>query len=137
MIRYIDSPENITADMLEGFFDGWLNPPTKQTHLKILKNSYATVLAIDESTNKVVGFITAISDGILSAHIPLLEVLPEYRKEGIGTELVRKMLAKLKNLYGISLMCDKELQPFYTHFGMSPGTGMNIRKYERQAGNNG
>jgi len=43
----------------------------------------------------------------------------------------------LENLYGISLMCDKELQPFYVRFGMSPGTGMNIRNYERQAGDDG
>lgn len=135
MISYIDSIENITPEMLEGFFDGWRRPPSKETHLKIFGNSYAVVLAIDDSRGKVVGFINAISDGILCVHIPLFEVLPEYRNKGIGSELLRRMLVKLKGFYGISLMCDKNLQSFYTRFGMSPGTGANIRNYERQSGN--
>ncbi len=135
MIRYTDLVENITPEMLEGFFDGWRNRPSRETHLKILSNSAFVVLAIDDSNGKVVGFINAISDGILCAHIPLFEVLPEYRNRGIGTELVRHMLAKLKKFYGISLMCDEKPQSFYARFGMCPGTGMNIRNYERQSGN--
>lgn len=134
MVRYTDSLENITAEMLEGFFEGWDKQPSKETHLKILRNSYAVVLAIDDSKGKVVGFINAISDGILCTHIPLFEVLPEYRNQGIGTELARCMLSKLKKFYGVSLMCDEELQSFYARLGMSPGAGMNIRNYERQSG---
>ena len=133
MIRYIDSIENLTAETLEGFFDGWIKKPSEETHLKILRNSYAVVLAIDDLKGKVVGFINAISDGILFAHIPLFEVLPEYRNKGIGTELAKRMLDKLKRFYGVSLMCDEELQPFYSRLGMFPRTGMNIRNYERQS----
>lgn len=137
MIRYTDSIQDVTAEMLEGFFDGWPNPPSKQMHLKILRNSYAVVLAIDDVKEKVVGFINAISDGILCAHIPLFEVLPQYRSQGIGTELAKRMLDKLEKFYGISLMCDKELEAFYARFGMSAGTGMNIRNYQSQSGNDG
>ena len=36
-----------------------------------------TELALDKDT--VVGFATATSDAVLSAYIPLLEVLPEYQ----------------------------------------------------------
>ena len=54
--------ENITAD--QGFFVDWPNPPRPKTHLKILHNSNKIVVAIDPSTNKVIGFITAISDGV-------------------------------------------------------------------------
>ncbi len=129
MIRYIDSTEAIHASMLEGFFEGWISAPSSEMHLEILRGSYAVVLAMDEDAGKIVGFITAISDGVHSAHIPLLEVLPEYRYRGIGSELVKRMLEKLKDLYGISLMCDEELQVFYGRFGMSPGVGMNIRNY--------
>jgi ribosomal protein S18 acetylase RimI-like enzyme len=134
MISYTDSTEAIDPTMLEGFFEGWPNPPSKQTHLDILNKSYASIVAVDDSKNKVVGFVTAISDGIFSAHITFLEVLPEYRKRGIATELVKRMLAKLENLYAISLMCDKDIQSFYARFGMSPGTGMNIRNFQRQCG---
>jgi len=129
-MRYIDSIEQINPEMLEGFFQGWVCPPSNRTHLEVLRNSYAVVLAIDDSKEKVVGFITAISDGILSAHIPLFEVLPDYRNKAIGTELLRRMLARLKNLYGITLVCDNDLRPFYARFGMSAATAMNIRNYK-------
>lgn len=98
MIVYRDSVERITPDQLRGFFVGWPKPPSPETHLKILKNSDHIVLAIDDEGGNVVGFITAISDGVLSAYIPLLEVLKSYQRQGIGTELVRRMMEKLRNL---------------------------------------
>ena len=52
----------------------------------------------------------------------------------IEKELFKRMLEKLKDLYGISRMCDEELQSFYGRIGMFPGTGMNIRNYEKQSG---
>lgn len=132
MITYSDSAETITPEQLQGFFEGWPNPPTPKTHLRILKGSQHRVLALDE-TNRVVGFITAISDGISSAYIPHLEVLSELRGQGIGSELVRRMLEQLNHLYMIDLLCDADVQPFYTRLGLKPYTGMLIRNYDRQA----
>lgn len=135
MIRYTDSAETITADELcGGFFEGWPNPPSPETHLKLLKNSDHSVSAIDDGTDQVVGFITAISDGVLSAYIPLLEVLPPYRRQGIGTELMRRMMEKLRDLYMIDLITGPELQHFYERFGMGAAFGMTIRDYARQSG---
>ncbi len=51
-------------------------------------------MVIDDENGKFVGFITAITDKILSAYIPFLEVLPEYQRQGIGKELVKRMLEK-------------------------------------------
>ncbi|WP_096272119.1 GNAT family N-acetyltransferase [Paucisalibacillus globulus] len=130
-----NSLDGVTADMLEGFFVDWPNPPSAETHLKLLKNSSYIVLAIDEEVNRVVGFITATSDGVLSAYIPLLEVLPEYKNQGIGKELVSRMLKQLDHLYMIDLCCDEDLVPYYEKFGMFKGTGMILRNYDRQAGN--
>ena len=127
-IQYTDSIEGITAEKLEGFFDGWLDPPSSQTHLQILKNSDFVVLAVDQQCNRVIGFISAISDGILCAYIPLLEVLPEYRGHGIGSELTGRMLAKLESLYMVDLLCDPALQSFYKAHGMSRAVGMMIRR---------
>ncbi|WP_438313175.1 GNAT family N-acetyltransferase [Sporosarcina sp. FA9] len=132
---YTNSTDGITSDMLQGFFVDWPNPPNSETHLKLLKNSNTVILAMDEKTSQVVGFITAISDGVLSAYIPLLEVLPEYKNAGIGKELVERMLKELQNIYMIDLMCDVDLQPYYEQFGMAKSRGMIIRNYEMQAGN--
>ena len=133
-IHYVCTPEGITPERLDGFFKGWPNPPSPETHLRLLEGSDHVVLAVDPGTGAVVGFITAISDGVLTAHIPLLEVLPDYRGVGIGSELVRRMLAQLGDLYAVDLLCDTDVQPFYARLGMRPAPAMMVRNYERQSG---
>ncbi len=98
MISYTDSLTGIEATNLRGFFVGWPNPPSPETHLRLLQNSDHIVLAVDEETGNAVGFITAISDGVLSAYIPCLEVLPAYRGRGIGQELVRREAGELPHV---------------------------------------
>ncbi len=129
---YTTSLDGISPEMLTGFFDGWPNPPSKEKHFQLLKNSYKVVLALDDQ--QVVGFITAISDGVLSAYIPLLEVLPSYKDKGIGKELVRRMFEELQDHYMIDLMCDENLQPYYERFGMIKAKGMVVRNYRFQSG---
>lgn len=134
MITYSDSVDGITADKLNGFFVGWPNPPTPATHLRILQGSTHVQLAIDDETGNVVGFMTAISDGVSAAYIPHLEVLPAYKQQGIGSELVKRMLETLKNIYMVDLICDADVQPFYARLGMRPYTAMIHRNYDRQSG---
>ena len=131
---YKNSAKGMTPDMLIGFFDGWGNPPGPETHLTLLNNSSKVIIAFDEGENRAAGFITAVSDGVLSAYIPLLEVLPEYKNQSIGRELVRRMLEELKDIYMIDLCCDDDLIPFYKKFGMIQGNSMLIRNYDRQSG---
>lgn len=132
---YINSIDGISSDTLNGFFVDWPNPPNPQTHLKLLNNSSKVVIALDDQTNQVVGFITAISDGILSAYIPLLEVLPEYKNKGIGKELVKRMINELNDVYMIDICCDDDLVPYYKKFGMLKSNGMLLRNYKMQSGN--
>jgi ribosomal protein S18 acetylase RimI-like enzyme len=134
MIVYADTAETLTAEQLTGFFVGWPNPPTPATHLRLLERSDKVVIALDDATGQAVGFITAITDGVLSAYIPLLEVLPAYQGQGIGSELTRRMQAKLADMYMVDLLCDPDMQPFYSRLGMRPATGMLLRNYDRQAG---
>ena len=134
MIEYANNIEAITEEMLDGFFVGWPNPPSHQAHMRILQGSYSVRFAIDTKTNRVVGFINAISDGVLSAYIPLLEVLPQYQKMGIGKALVTRMLTSLQHLYMIDLLCDPPLQAYYEKLGMHKATGVFIRNQARQNG---
>jgi len=129
MIEYTDRLCGITPRMLEGFFAGWKAPPDPDVHLRILRGSSHVVLAVDSSCSQVVGFVTALSDGVQSAFIPLLEVLPDYQGRGIGTELMRRVLEKLEGIPTIDLTCDCVLQAFYSRFGMWPSVGMVIRDY--------
>ncbi len=132
MITYMDSCAGVRPDQLGGFFTYWLHQPAPETLLRILQGSDHVVLAVDPDADRVVGYITAISDGVSCAYIPHLEVLEALRGSGSGSELVRRMLDKLQPLYMIDLMCDPEVQPFYARLGMRPSTGMIMRNYDRQ-----
>jgi ribosomal protein S18 acetylase RimI-like enzyme len=136
MITYSSSLDGISPDQLQGFFVGWPNPPEPETHLAILRNSGEVVLAIDDETGQVVGFINALTDRTLAAFIPLLEVLPAYQHQGIATRLVQSMLERLQDYYSVDLLCDAELQPFYTRLGMMSAGGMMLRRYVNQSGSN-
>lgn len=129
MIEYVESLDGVEPQHLDGFFVGWPHPPSPERHLEVLKGSALVVLARDGE--RVVGFVTAISDGVLSAYIPLLEVLPEYHGRGIGSELMRRVLARLRDLYMVDLCCDAGLEPFYTRLGLQTwDRGMGLRNRE-------
>ena len=134
MIEYRDTADGISIGQLEGFFVGWPNPPSPVTHLRILQSSFAVELAFDAEQQRVVGFVTAISDGLLSAYLPLLEVLPEYQNQRIGSELVRRILARLSHLYMVDVICDPEIEGFYASFNLQRRSGMVLRNYQQQTG---
>ena len=116
MVGYVSSADGIHhAQLTGGFFADWPVKPSSERHLELLRGSHAVELALDEDT--VVGFATATSDGVLSAYIPLLEVLPEYQGQGIGSELIQRLLMRLDGLYMIDLARDASLESFYERLG--------------------
>lgn len=129
MTEFKYDTHNITAEDMEPFFEGWNRKPSPEKRLKLLQNSSYVIFALID--NRVVGFINAISDNTLSAYIPLLEVLQEYRKKGIGKELVKRMMDQLTDYYMVDLCCDEELEGFYTSFGMNKVCGMIKRNYDK------
>ena len=134
MLEYTDELARITAAHLQGFFVGWPNPPSPHTHLALLQRSTHAVLAREGQDGPVVGYVTAITDGILSAYVPLLEVLPSRQGQGVGRALMRRVLELLGEYYMVDLLCDPGLRPFYAHLGLLPAVGMMRRAYDRQAG---
>ena len=127
-VVYTTDVTGLSQAELEGFFVDWPSPPSAERHLEILRGSDHVVLARDGENGRVVGFITAISDGVLSAFIPLLEVLPEHQGQGIGSELVRRILAELEDFYMVDLVCDPELEGFYRRFEMMLLSSMGVRR---------
>jgi ribosomal protein S18 acetylase RimI-like enzyme len=128
VIHYTDSLDGIETRHLSGFFVGWPHPPSPETHLRLLRGSDHVVLAILLETDQVVGFVTALSDGVLSGFIPLLEVLPAYQSQGIGQALMTRMLDRLGHLSNVDLLCDPDVAPFYERLGMRPCGGMVLRR---------
>lgn len=133
MITYKQYNEEMgSLEIADGFFKGWPNPPGKAVHRKILLNSYMSFVAIER--DRIVGFINVISDGVLSAYIPLLEVVEGYQGQGIGKRLVEEALAATGDLYMIDVACDYDVVPFYEQFNMLRGNAMSVRNYDRQSG---
>ncbi|HRI43727.1 MAG TPA: GNAT family N-acetyltransferase [Fimbriimonadaceae bacterium] len=124
-IEYIDDLAQIRPDDLEGLCAGWRKPLSGAGLLKVLQGSDRVWLARDRLA--VVGFINAISDGCLMAFVPLLEVRASHHGLRIGSTLVRKMMHTYRDFYGIDLLCDPSLCPFYERFGMSRVAGMVYR----------
>ena len=109
---------------------GWPIRPSGATLLRLLRASNHRMLAIDSSSGKCVGYITALTDGILFGYISSLEVLPQFQSRGIGKELVTRMLSELSNLYAIDLVCGPDVQPFYERCGLQTCSAMVIRSRE-------
>jgi ribosomal protein S18 acetylase RimI-like enzyme len=133
-VEFRESCDGIEPSALKGFFVGWPNPPSPETHLRVLKGSSHVVLAVDSTSGRVVGFINALCDGVLMAYIPLLEVLPDFQGNGIGSELTRRLLRQLDGLYAVDLLCDTPVKPFYERLGFRSEHGMSLRDFDNQCG---
>ena len=132
-LEYRTTAEGLTPEQLaDGFFDGWLDPPSPETLLRILDASDHVVIAVRDEV--VIGFVTAISDGVLSAFITLLEVLPEHHDKGIGHSLINQMMEQIGDIYMVDLVCDANLSRFYAELGFATATGMSRRDYAMQSG---
>jgi GNAT superfamily N-acetyltransferase len=128
-VVFLDDMSTVSVDCLGGgFFEGWPAPPDAATHLAHLRGAEVAVVALDPATGNVVGFVTAIGDGVLTAFVPLLEVLPAWRGRGIGTALMERVLGRLAGRYAVDLSCDPELVPYYERLGGTRGTAVMWRR---------
>lgn len=71
--------------------------------------------------DQLVGFVDSVSNGVTDAYIQDLIVRPDYQGKGIGTDLMKKMIANLKekHIYIISVIYEESLKPFYDRFGFN------------------
>jgi predicted N-acetyltransferase YhbS len=127
MLYYTDDLASVREDMLHGFFVGWPRRPSARQHLAVLRGSYRSVVAIDDADDRVVGFVNMLSDGVLAAFIPWLEVLPSYQHQGVGGELMRRMLDGTDRFYSVDLVCDASLVPYYGRFGLHGAASALLR----------
>ena len=108
------SPEAI-ADLRESV--GW-NRMEKE-YGNPLMTSFFHIAVYDE--DQLVGYVDSVSNGVTDAYIQDLIVCPDYQGKGIGTDLMKKMIASLKekHIYMISVIFEESLKPFYDRFGFN------------------
>jgi len=116
-----DKSQALTSKQLEDLF---LSVEWSSGHypdkLAIAMQNYETVYtAWDGDT--LVGLISAMDDGIMTAYIHYLLVRPEYQGKGIGVQLIERTKEKYKDYLRIVLVAyDKECG-FYEHCGFKKG----------------
>lgn len=108
------SPEAM-ADLRESV--GW-NRMEKE-YGNPLMTSFFHIAVYDE--DQLVGYVDSVSNGVTDAYIQDLIVRPDYQGKGIGTDLMKKMIASLKekHIYMISVIFEESLKPFYVRFGFN------------------
>jgi len=82
--------------------------------------------------DKLVGYVDTTSNGVTDAYIQDLTVAPEYQGQGIGTELVNRVIARLKEnrIFMISVIFEEKLLPFYERFGFFPMLSGQLQTYD-------
>lgn len=118
-----DKTQRLTANQLEDLF---LSVDWSSGHypdkLERAMENYATVYTAWDG-DRLVGLISAMDDGVMTAYIHYLLVRPDYQGHGIGRMLLDKVKEKYKDYLRIALMAyDKECA-FYERCGFKKGVG--------------
>ena len=97
---------------------------SEQRHRKAFEASHTTIFA--HSGDRLVGFGRALSDGQYQAAIYDCAVLPEFQGQGIGSEIIRLIVAEL-NHCNIILYASPGREGFYRQHGFATmRTGMAL-----------
>ena len=67
------------------------------------------------------GLANAISDGHLVVYFPHLLVHPEFQKQGIGSELMRRLVERYRHFHQLTILSDGKATRFYENIGFSRG----------------
>lgn len=84
------------------------------------ENSLLTLAAYEE--NRLIGILRAVGDGQTIVFVQDLLILPEYQRRGVGTALLRELLARYPQVRQIELTADDSpsLLAFYRKTGFVP-----------------
>ncbi|WP_237671723.1 GNAT family N-acetyltransferase [Syntrophus gentianae] len=109
----------------------WPEEPDPPLVARMISGSHCFLTAMDGK--RLVGMARAISDRANDAYLQDLTVHPDYRRQGIGTRLVKTLLARLQadGLPWIGLIAERNSSSFYAPSGFEPmpdSTPMLFRK---------
>ncbi len=99
---------------------GWWreDPYAREIIPRMVRGSFCFLTAVDAG-GRIVGMGRAVSDGASDAYIQDVVVLTEYRRRGIGQELIRRLVAhcRERGLEWIGLVAEPGTTPFYEKLG--------------------
>ncbi|MDO8872783.1 MAG: GNAT family N-acetyltransferase [Methanoregula sp.] len=91
----------------------------------LIQGSFSFAVAVDKKTGKAIGMGRVISDSVSDGYIQDLVVLPDYRKSGIGREMVSALVERCvqSGITWIALIAEPDTEKFYLPLGFLPMRG--------------
>ena len=91
----------------------------------LIRGSFSFAVAVDKKTGKAIGMGRVISDGVSDGYIQDLVVLPDYRKSGIGKEMISALVDRClqSGITWIALIAEPDTENFYFPIGFVPMQG--------------
>jgi ribosomal protein S18 acetylase RimI-like enzyme len=102
---------------------GWWKEEYKTEDLRhLIQGSFAFAVATDTKTGRAIGMGRVIADSVSDGYIQDLVVLPQYRKSGVGTEIVAALVKRClqSGISWIGLIAEPDTEKFYIPLGFHP-----------------
>jgi ribosomal protein S18 acetylase RimI-like enzyme len=133
-IKFVDLwPDDEIVELYKA--GGWWKDYYDKSGIKhLIKNSFAFAVVINKNNGKAIGMGRLLSDGVSDAYIQDLVILPEYRDQGIGRQLVEKLIDHClsNNIHWIGLIAEPNQDDFYKPLGFKPMKNYIPMKYEQE-----
>jgi aralkylamine N-acetyltransferase len=93
--------------------------------VSLIQGSFSFAVAVEKKTGKAIGMGRVISDGVSDGYIQDLVVLADYRKSGIGREMVSALVERCiqSGITWIALIAEPDTENFYLPLGFVPMQG--------------
>jgi GNAT superfamily N-acetyltransferase len=124
-----DTGEIVALYRAGGWWDDERDSPEEIPAL--ILGSLAFVVATDTSTGKAVGMGRVISDGVSDGYVQDLVVFPEYRGRGMGSAIVRALIAACRRhgIRWLALIAEPGSDQFYGDLGFAMDAGDMPMRY--------
>lgn len=85
---------------------GWTNY-TNQPQMLEQSLSHSLAIYVARDGEEIVGLVRLVGDGFSSVFVQDLIVLPNYQRQGIGSDLMKEALGDYKNAYQVQLATEQ------------------------------
>jgi len=106
----------------------WTRGRTLEETLAMLRHTDLLFGVSEKATGRLVAFARVLTDTVFKAFVFDVIVAPERRGQGLGTRLLRRIIAhpELRGVRHIDLACQPELTAYYERLGFTTEVGGSL-----------
>jgi aralkylamine N-acetyltransferase len=112
----------------------WQESPEARSVIPSMIRGSLCFMVARSLRGRIIGMARVISDGYSDAYIQDVVVLKDYRKKGIGRELIRRLVQVCmdRNISWIGLVAEPGTQKIYEELGFGPLVGYQPMLYGKR-----